>query len=320
MPKKVLIVRTSSLGDIIHTLPVAYDVKQALPDAQLDWLVEESFADVCSLSPSIDTVVKTAFRRWRKEPFSKSTRLEIRLIKARLREAQYDAVIDTQGLLRSAWAASWTKAKTYGYSRDTIREPLASFLYKETRRMPENIGTVRRYRRMVANCLGYPIDEEHPHFALRAPKTLPCTLPQTFASLFVSTSQDRKHWQEARWRELLHALKEMSLDAVLFWGNEKEKDRAERIAAGIPSAHVLPRMPIRDVASVIAKSRIGIGVDTGLMHLAAALAIPCVGIWVDTKPENISLIGEGDCATIGGKGVDVSVESIVQGVVQRIGS
>ena len=319
MAQKILLVRTSSLGDIIHTLPVAYDIKQAMPDAKLHWLAEETFADVCSLSPFVDVVKKTAFRRWRKALFSSKTWREIGGVKKDLRSEHYDVVIDAQGLLRSAWAASWTGGRVFGYSKDTVRESLATWFYQETKRLPESIGTVRRYRKMVALCLGYSIDEEHPKFGLKAPYVPEdVSLPQNYATLFVSTSQERKNWQEERWICLIKELKTMGLESVLFWGNQQEKERALRIARHAPFAHVLPRMPIPSVAAVVACAKIGIGVDTGLMHLAAALARPCVGIWVDTIPENISLIGEADCATLGGKGADVTVKDVLVAVRQRI--
>ena len=319
MPQKILLVRTSSLGDIIHTLPIAYDIKHVMPDAKLHWLSEESFSDVCTLSPFVDVVKKTAFRRWRKTLFSSKTWSEIRALKADLRSEHYDIVIDTQGLLRSAWAASWSGSPVFGYSRDTVRESLATLFYNQTKRLPESIGTVRRYRKMAALCLGYSIDEGHPKFGLKAPNVPEgVTLPHDYATLFVSTSQERKNWQEDRWKVLIEELKAQGLDSVLFWGNEKEKERALRIAGNEPFVHVLPRMPIPAVAAVVAHARIGIGVDTGLMHLAAALARPCVGIWVDTIPENISLIGEADCATLGGKGADVTVKDVLVAVRQRI--
>lgn len=319
MPHKILLVRTSSLGDIIHTLPIAYDIKHVMPDAKLHWLSEESFSDVCTLSPFVDVVKKTAFRRWRKALFSSKTWSEIRAIKADLRSEHYDIVIDTQGLLRSAWAASWPGSPVFGYSRDTVRESLATLFYDQTKRLPESIGTVRRYRKMAALCLGYSIDEEHPKFGLKAPNVPEgVTLPHDYATLFVSTSQERKNWQEDRWKVLIEELKAQGLDSVLFWGNEKEKERALRIAGNACFVHVLPRMPIPAVAAVVARAEIGIGVDTGLMHLAAALARPCVGIWVDTKPKNITLIGEVGCVTLGGKGADVTVNDVMRAVRQRI--
>ncbi len=317
--KKILLVRTSSMGDVIHTFPAAVDFKKAFPDAKLHWLIEESFAPVCALCSAVDEMRITAFRRWRKTPFSSKTWEEVKALKEHLRLEHYDAVVDTQGILRSAWAASWAGVPVTGYSRDTVREKLATLFYQKTFQMPSTLGTVRRYRRMLATSIGYEIDEEHPKFGARVPQIDTVDLPCRFATLFVNASLKRpKLWKEERWEELICALADMGLHSVLFWGNDSEKERVQRIAKVSPLAIVMPRMSIPEIASVVARAQIGIGLDTGLMHLAAALAIPCVGVWVDTNLEKISLIGENDCATVGGVAADVTVEAILNAVKERV--
>ncbi len=317
--KKILLVRTSSMGDVIHTFPAAVDFKKAFPDAQLHWLVEESFAPVCALCSAVDEMQITAFRRWRKSPFSSKTWNEVKALKEKLRSEHYDAVVDTQGILRSAWAASWAGVPVTGYSRDTVREKLATLFYQKTFHMPATLGTVRRYRRMLAASIGYEIDEEHPRFGARAPQIEGIELPNRFTALFVNASLKRpKLWKEERWTELIQALSDMGLNSLLFWGNDSEKARVQRIAKGNPSALVMPKMSIPEIASVVSHAQIGIGLDTGLMHLAAALNIPCVGVWVDTDLEKISLIGENDCATVGGVAADVTVEDILIAVKARV--
>lgn len=319
MVQKILLVRTSSMGDIIHTFPAAVDFKKVFPDAQLHWLVEESLTEVCSLCPAIDALRITAFHRWRKTPFSQEVHAEVRRLKNQLRSENYDAVVDTQGILRSAWAATWTGVPVCGYSWKTAREPLASFLYKKTFSMPETLGAVRRYRRMLATSLGYTIDETHSKFGICPPPLPDVQLPKEYAAFFVNTSLNRpKHWQEDRWQAVVANLASQGLDSVLFWGNKVEKDRVERIASVTSKAHVLPRMSIPQVAAVVARAKIGIGLDTGLMHLAAALAIPCVAIWVNTDPKKVALVGEADCATLGDVGADVSVDEVLSAVKNRI--
>ena len=316
MPKKILLVRTSSMGDIIHTFPAAVDFKKAFPEAELHWLVEESFVDVCGLCSAVDAMQITAFHRWRKTPFASSVRKEIRDLREKLRSENYDAVVDTQGILRSAWAASWAGRPVTGYSRNTAREPLATFFYKKTLEMPEALGAVRRYRRMLATAIGYEIDEEHPKFGAKAPAPkADLELPENYAALFVNTSLKRpKLWAEERWQELICDLGERGLSSVLFWGNDREKERAERIATASPMAHVLPRMKILEVASVVSRSKICIGLDTGLTHLAAALAIPCVGVWVNTDLQKVPVVGEVNCKTVGGVKVDVPVTVVSEAV------
>ena len=144
--KKILIIKSSSMGDIIHALPVAHDIRQALPDARIDWVAEESFADIPPLAPAVEKVYVTAFRRWRNSPFSVKTRREVSALKAELQAEHYDIVIDIQGLIRSGLVARWTKAPTVGYTRQTIREPLAAFFYQQHLDLPEALGAVKRYR------------------------------------------------------------------------------------------------------------------------------------------------------------------------------
>ena len=319
MPHKILLVRTSSMGDIIHTFPPAVDVKKAFPDAQLHWLVEESMTDVCSLCPVIDALRITAFHRWRKTPFAKGVRAEVRALKDQLRSEGYDAVVDTQGIVRSAWAATWAGVPVCGYSWKTAREPLASLFYKKKFSMPERLGAVRRYRKMLATSLGYSIDENHPKFGICPPAIPDIELPEKFAALFVNTSLNRpKHWQEDRWENVILELASQGLDSVLFWGTWPEKERVERIASVTKRAHVLPRMSIPKVAAVVSRATIGIGLDTGLMHLAAAIGIPCVAIWVNTDPGKVALVGEADCATLGHIGADVTAEEVLSAVRARL--
>lgn len=310
MAKKILIIRSSSMGDIVHALPVAYDIKRAYPDARIDWVVEESFRDIPALSPFVDRCVFTAFRRWRKSLFSAKTRGEMRALRQTLRAERYDLVIDLQGLVRSALVARWTHAHSIGYSRDTIREPLASFLYDETRRMPESLTAVRRYRLMAADCLGYEIDDQKPHFGLKPPATMPVEIEGRYAAFAVNTSRDDKLWPEDRWAEIGRRLLDEGIKSVLFWGNEKERECVTRIAKNIPNAMVLPRLNLAQCATVLRGAEAAFGVDTGLAHLGAALAVPSVGIVVSTPAAWISLVSEGPCKTVGDKGVVPSVDDV----------
>ena len=310
-PKKILVVKSSSMGDVVHALPVAYDIKKAFPEARLDWVVEESFQDIPKLSPFIDGIVVTAFRRWRKKLLEKGVREEISAVRQQLREAQYDAVIDLQGLIRSALVTSWAHAHSFGYSRETIREPLASFFYSEKLSVHESLKPVRRYRVMAALSLGYAIDETAPHYGLEAgdpPQGL--SLPADFVAMAPNTSRVEKLWAENRWVELGKRFQSEGISSAFFWGNAEEKARVERLAEQIGGAIVLPRMKLTDCAAVIRKSRAMIGVDTGLAHLGAALAVPSVGIIVGTSASLFSLVSEGKAVTVGDKGIVPSVDAV----------
>ncbi len=243
--KKILIIKSSSMGDIIHALPVAHDIRQALPDARIDWVAEESFADIPPLAPAVEKVYVTAFRRWRKSPFSVKTRREVSALKAELQAEHYDIVIDIQGLIRSGLVARWTKAPTVGYTRQTIREPLAAFFYQRHLDLPEALGAVKRYRMAAAQALGYTIDPEHAVFGLKACGTAPLQTSGRTAAFAVNTSRDEKLWPEDHWMKLGCALAKEGISPVFYWGGAKEEARCRRIAAGIPGAAVAPKARLK---------------------------------------------------------------------------
>ena len=165
---KILVIKSSSMGDIIHALPVAHDIRQALPEAELHWVAEESFRDIPTLAPAVSKVHVTAFRRWRKAILSGPVRAEMADVKNALRAEHYDVVLDIQGLMRSAMVARWAGVPATGYSWGTAREPIASLAYARKLDLPASLGAVRRYRMAAAEALGYEIDPERPVFGLQA--------------------------------------------------------------------------------------------------------------------------------------------------------
>lgn len=311
MSKKILIIKSSSMGDVVHALPVAQDIRQALPDARIDWVVEESFQEIPALSTAVDGRVVTAFRRWRRELLQPRTWHEVRAVKERLQAEHYDAVIDLQGLIRSALVAQWTKAASWGYSADTIREPLAARFYTHTLAVPESLTPVRRYRVMAARVLGYAIDEDRPVFGLRRDMPTALEVEDPYVCLAVNTSRPEKLWAQERWMQLGQRLYEQGLTSVLFWGSPAEKLRAETIADQIPHAKVAPRSSLTALAGLLIRARGLVGVDTGLTHLAAALAVPSVGVIVGTSAALFSLVSEGPCQTVGDNGVVPSVKEVL---------
>ena len=303
MSRKILIIKSSSMGDVIHALPVAFDIKQAQPDAEVHWVVEESFADIPDLSPFVDRKILTAFRRWRKHPLARQTRSEFSDLKRLLRHEKYDCVIDIQGLMRSALVARLSGAESWGYSKDTIREPLASRFYTHTLPVAESLRPVRRYRTMVSRVLGYDIDPENPRYGLKVKPTPPAGVSGPYAALAVNTSRAEKLWPQSRWIDVVREVRKEGLQSVLFWGNDDERRRVEEIACGVENAVIMPRSSLKALAQTIAGACCLAGVDTGLTHLGAALGVPSVGIIVGTSAELFSLVSEKACATVGDKGV-----------------
>ena len=307
---KILIVKTSSMGDVVHALPVAYDIKQHYSNCQLDWIVEESFRDIPKLSPFVDQVKLTAFRRWRKEPLSARTRSEVSALKTQLEHEQYDLVLDIQGLLRSAWVARWTKSpRLIGYSFNTVRERLASFFYGEHLPLSEDMGAVRRYRAAAGLALDYVVDPTI-RFSLQAKEHPSIEPPFPYVALAVNTSRDSKLWPEDNWVLLSERLYRCGLGTILFWGNEKEKERVERLAQRMPQALIAPRTGLASTASALQRAQGLVGVDTGLSHLGAALGRPSVGIFVSTSIDRLQLIGDGPVASLGGIGQCPDIEAV----------
>jgi heptosyltransferase I len=283
--KRILLVKTSSLGDVIHNLPVVNDLLQHHPDAQIDWAVEESFADIPALQPNIYNVKKVAVRRWRKQVLRCNTWQEVKAFKQSL-DTHYDAIIDTQGLIKSALISRMAQGPIHGYDQHSIREPLASRAYQHTYAISYQQHAVTRNRTLVAQALGYTVPTNHPDYGIQAkPVLYPANLPkQPFVIGLHGTSRDSKLWAIDRWVALGKQLENEATALVLPWASQAEKQRAEQIQSQLTHSVVLPKLSIGQLATIIAQARAAIGVDTGLSHLAAALNTPIVAIYTDTNP------------------------------------
>lgn len=284
MPR-LLIVKTSSLGDVIHNLPILADIRQHQPDMEFDWVVEESFTDIPALHPAVSSVIPVALRRWRQKPFSSATWHEIAAFRQRLRQTPYDLVLDTQGLLKSALITRSARGMRHGQNRLSAREPLAALFYDRRHFVPRGQHAVVRNRQLAALALGYPLPESLPDYGIRAPESGPAiALPDQYVVALHATSRDSKLWPAAHWVTLGQQLFEQGIYLLLPWGNATEQQRAQAIAAQVPQSIVLPRLRLTALAGILAKARAAIGVDTGLVHLAVALGVPTVAIYTDTDP------------------------------------
>ncbi|MGP1716243.1 MAG: lipopolysaccharide heptosyltransferase I [Methylophilus sp.] len=305
--KRILMVKTTSMGDVIHALPAVQDILQHYPDAQIDWLVEESFADIPRLHPHVHQVFSVAVRRWRKQLFRCDTWHEVRAVKRALAAQPYDAVIDVQGLVKSAWIAGWARGPRHGYDAQSIREPLASRFYQHRYAISYQQHAVTRIRTLVALSLGYAAPNDLPDYGLRetqatADSTTLTLAPKSWIALH-ATSRDSKLWPESHWIALGQHYAEQGLTMCLPWASAVEKNRAERIALKVPQALVLPKLSLQQLASVMPQARFAVGVDTGLSHFAAALDVPVVAVYTDTDPGLTGVAGGRKAAAInlGGK-------------------
>lgn len=281
--KKILLVKTSSMGDVVHNLPVASDIRSALPDAQIAWVVEEPFAAIPHLHPAVGQVIPVAIRRWRTTLWRRETRAEIGEFLQRLREHSYDAVIDTQGLLKSALLTRAARGRRYGLNWASAREPLTLF-YHRTFSVPWTLHAVERNRLLAAQALGYTLPARV-DYGIHATAADFAWLPSAhYLVLLHATSAERKLWREPNWIEIGRHFMKQGIVSVLPWGSAVERARSDRLAADIPGAIVSPALRLDDAAALLAGARAVIGVDTGLTHLAAALGAPTIGVYCATDP------------------------------------
>lgn len=321
---RILLVKTSSLGDVIHNLPVASDIRRRLPDAEIDWVVEENFAEIPRLHPAIHRVLPVAVRRWRKSIFSSATWREIGTFRrTACRPATsdyYDAVIDTQGLVKSALLASQARGIKLGYAADSAREPVAARFYDRTFSIPKTLHAVERNRRLAASALGYTLDDLLLDYGITTPALQADWLPKgEYAVLLTATSRADKEWPEDDWHALGAALIATGLRCVFPGGSPDERTRAARLAHSLGRAIAAPAMNLTDLAGLLSGASIVIGVDTGLVHLSAALQRPTLALYCASDPILTGVLGTAPHANLGGAGAPPTASAVVAAALKLLG-
>lgn len=312
---RILLVKTSSLGDVVHNLPVVTDIAAAMHDAEIDWVVEESLVSLPALHPKVGRVIPVAMRRWRRNPFARRTFAEIRSFRRMLRSHTYDAVIDTQGLLKSAIITRLAHGRRFGLGWRASREPLFPF-YDQTFDVTWQMHAVQRNRTLAARALGYTLPPGVDYGIDAEPGTLAWLDSTSYAVLLHATSAHEKLWPERHWIALGGALAAAGVRCVLPWGSDEEYERSTRIASSLSEAVVPPKLEVRAVASLLAGARCAIGVDTGFTHLAGALGMTTVGIYVATDPAATGLYGCTKAENVGGKNGNPTVEDVMRALRQ----
>ena len=315
----ILFIKTSSLGDVIHHMPALTEARRNNPQARFSWVVEEAFAPLVRLHPAVGEVIPVAARRWRGAAFAPATWREAAGFVRALRKREYDAVIDTQGLVKSALIARVARRRRHGYDRDSIREPLAARFYDARHGVARNLHAIARNRMLTARALGYWPGTEI-DFGLSSP-TLPspaggggmgggAPAAGGYGILLHGTARAEKQWPETSWIALGRELEARGASLVVPWGTEAERMRSARIAAALARTRVAERHPLDGIAGLIAGAAFVVGVDTGLLHLAAALRVPLVGVFVGSEPGLTGPMGQGPIAIVGGKNEVPSVSDV----------
>jgi heptosyltransferase I len=314
---RVLIVKMSSMGDVVHAQPVVADLHAHIPGVAIDWVCEQSFVPIPSMNPGVNRVIPIALRAWRKKLADESVRAAISDFLSGLRQTRYDWVIDCQGLIKSAAVALASRHDHLaGPSWTSAREPMASLVYGHHCLAPWSMPVVARNRAIAAGALGYAIaPDSRANFGLVANDYRPAGLSpgRRYAVLAPGASRPGKLWSDANWLDVARDLSARGLALVWLWGGAAEYTRVAALAAECGSVHtetssieaesiIPPFLSVADAAGLLALAEVVVGLDTGFTHLAAALGRPTVGIYCDSDSVQLAVIGDGPCASFGGVG------------------
>jgi heptosyltransferase-1 len=313
------------LGDVLHNLPIVWDLRAQYPDAQIDWVIEEGYVGL--LEPlkttqefaGIDRIIPLAFRRWKKAikrgEFIRSIQ-EYIAFKADIATTSYDLIIETQGLLKSAWVTKLANpqktAQVFGLANQTEfsgYEPWARRFYTDTVQVPFHCHAVDRSRWVAASAIDVAVPDRH----LSPPKFYPSTYIQSlidavqlgfsstrvdlgfdvtkpYVMCFHATAGESKRWANVAWVAVGKELVAQGIQVILPWGNDKEKEISRQLAKKISghtslvgSKAIVPNsFSITDAFGLVAGAKMTIGVDTGLTHLSAILGMPTIELYCDS--------------------------------------
>jgi len=281
---RILIIKMSSLGDVIHTLPALSDAASHYPEIRFDWVVEDAFSEIPSWHPTVSEVIPINLRKWRKRPYQAWQSGEWGRFRTLLREKYYEKIIDAQGLIKSAFIAYQAHGLRVGLNKDSAREGWASFAYQQKIAVPQGQHAVERIRQLFAKTLRYPMPNTLPNYGL-ANYSLTTLMPSRPTLIFLhGTTWKTKHWPEPFWHALAQKAATTGFMVRLPWGNEAEHKRAQRIAALDTHISVMPASNLQGLAAELSTAVAAVGVDTGLAHLAAALNVPCLTLYGSTHP------------------------------------
>jgi heptosyltransferase-1 len=320
MTTKILIVRTSSLGDLVHMLPAISDIAQHVPGAQIDWLVEESFASIPTWHPAVNQVLQVAHRRWRRAWWSSQVRRERHVFEADLRVREYDVVLDMQALLKSVWWVRMASGVKHGLDWRSAREPLATLLYDVRHRVEFWQPAVTRQRLLAASAFGYAVQGDPDfglqRFELQAQVARGRNAP--YAMIMPSASRDDKLWPVPDWHAVFDLLGQRGLQLKLLAGNQAEAERARALIQGRSNAEVLPRGTLTETAEHLAGATLMVGLDSGLTHLSAALGRPTIGIYKASTPVRTPLVGAAFTTSLGDRGQPPTRQVVLAAIEQAL--
>lgn len=315
---RILVIRLSSIGDIFHGFTILPDLKKVFPDATIDWLVDENFVDFANLSPLIDNVIPIPLRKWKKNKLSLISKLI--QYKKSLPNIEYDYIIDTQGLLKSALLAKFLfNGYVYGYDKKSARESLASLFYDFTYTVNQNDIAVVRFRGLIAKIFNLTHDLRQIDFRINS-EDCEISYPQGYVVYLYGTSRDAKKWQLENWVTLsMWIIQNTTKQIILTYSNTQEKHFAEQIITKLSTDRVtlVNKLSPVKVVDLINKSDLVIGVDTGFTHCANLLNRPTLAIYLDSKPNYGGILENNIAHNLGGYQQQVLPATVIE-YIQRL--
>ena len=290
---RVLILKISSLGDVIHTLPALSDAQEAIPGIQFDWIVEEAFNEIPTWHPAVNKVITIAHRRWRKNLLQTLFSSEFKNFIQEIRSENYDLIIDAQGqLLKNTWLAYLAKGRRVGLDWQSVREPVASLFYQQKINSPKGQHAVERLRQLFAEALSYPVPASLGHYNINREQRFHTRIDPKRLMFLHGTSWITKEWPVIYWEQLIELAAKDGYTVRMTWGNPEEKARAETLAKNQPHVSVLDKLDLQGIGTELATCGGVIAVDTGLCHLSAALNIPTLSLYGPTSSTLTGAYGE----------------------------
>lgn len=287
--KRILLIKLTSLGDLIHALPALSDAMSTIPDIVFDWMVDENFQEIALLHPAVQKVYTTNHRVWRKGIFHPVTLKAILHLTESVRKTEYDLIIDGQGNFKTALLSLFTRGLRAGFDRHSVREWIAHLAYQRRYAASKSSHAIDRLRRLFASALNYPMPLSQPDFRIKREmfRKPNCPLPEDYLFFVHNASWKTKLWPEEHWVQLIKMALAEGFSILLPWGNLQEEERAKRLAID-PRVQVLPKLTLSEIGYVLERAHACVAMDTGLSHLIGALNVPSVSLYGST---NAGLIG-----------------------------
>lgn len=289
---RVLIIKVSSMGDVLHTLPSLTDSMYLLPNIQFDWVVEEQFSEIPTWHPSVKEIIPIGIRRWRNNLLNISSYQEWYKFKSILQKYNYDKVIDAQGLIKSAILITYiARGEKHGMDYKSSREPFSSCFYDYCHTIDKNMHAIERIRYLFASSLGYKVPIKTADYSIYNYFINKYNYEPHLIFLHATTCPN-KQWPKSHWRTLISFACNAGYRISLPWGTEKERQYAEELKENFNCVEVLPKLSLCEIAKKIIGASAVVSVDTGLSHLTAALNCYNLTLYGPTKPKLIGVYGQ----------------------------